>query len=133
MESNKYICIYIYISYYEIIYNKYLSVVIKIKIFLSVCSTCYKSKLSKHLKICNAKITYVPEYINKGINLGFVSNLEDSVNSNKLELASIGTEEILAVIYKVNKLYAGNENIFCAKFVFEFYKNNIFSFSFFSL
>ena len=65
-------------------------------------STCYQSKLSKHLKVCNAKIIQdtQPSYVVKGINLG---NSADCIND--LPLSEIDQELIDDVVKKIETAY----------------------------
>lgn len=63
--------------------------------------TCFKSKLAKHIKICNAKklIDLQPEYIIKGI------NLDDSHVPRHVPLSEIDQSIIDTVVKKVNYAY----------------------------
>lgn len=64
--------------------------------------TCYENKLSKHLKVCNAKIKEEPAYIVKGINLGDV----DLKQPTHIRLSLIDPSIVNSVIDKINSAYA---------------------------
>ncbi|GJQ73071.1 hypothetical protein Trydic_g1701 [Trypoxylus dichotomus] len=68
--------------------------------------TCYAHKLSKHLKICNARQKDNVPYVVRGINCGEVipeTDGESQLNSQSLDTYKV--EEIKAVIEKVVKLH----------------------------
>lgn len=67
-------------------------------------STCYASKLEKHLSICNARQTELPAYIVHNINSP-ASDAGGSEPEARLSLSQVPHEELLRVIDKVNHIY----------------------------
>ncbi|XP_011501388.1 PREDICTED: tRNA:m(4)X modification enzyme TRM13 homolog [Ceratosolen solmsi marchali] len=69
---------------------------------LDLSHTIYKSKLSKHLKVCNAKVneSIQPIYIVKGINLG-----KSAISPNEIRLPEIDQSIINIVLNKIEKSY----------------------------
>lgn len=64
--------------------------------------TVYKSKLSSHLKICNARVKEdIPDYINSGCNLGS----GDELDEDDFRLSDINELELKTLTEKVNELY----------------------------
>lgn len=64
-------------------------------------STCYASKLEKHLEICNAREVDQPPYIVKSINAPLPADL----SCPRIPLSGIPKETILDVIDKINTLF----------------------------
>lgn len=65
---------------------------------------CYKTRLQKHLRICNAREKDKPEYFVHDINAGEAS----SYDAEKINLSDISDDDLLAFIKKINILF--NEN-----------------------
>lgn len=65
-------------------------------------SSCYASKLEKHLTICNARPTELPVYIVHNINSPGDGGGE---GGTRRLLNEVPPEELLRVINKVNHLY----------------------------
>lgn len=64
--------------------------------------TVYEKNLHKHLKICNAKVTNLPEYILPGLNAG----PDDCPEEKKdFRLSQVDAEILKRVIEKVNSIY----------------------------
>ena len=72
-------------------------------------STCYESRLSHHLKVCNAKrlADSQPSYIVKGINLGDVNE-----QPKHIPLSTLTQDTIDTVIRKVHAAYGSNFILF---------------------
>ncbi|XP_013197272.2 LOW QUALITY PROTEIN: tRNA:m(4)X modification enzyme TRM13 homolog [Amyelois transitella] len=62
--------------------------------------TCYASKLEKHLSICNARPTELPEYIIPNVNIPLATD-----TFSRIPLSEVPQEKLLKVIDKVNSLY----------------------------
>lgn len=80
-----------------------------IKKLLKLCilyyhSSCYASKLEKHLLICNARKMEQPAYIVHNINSP-ISDSGGSGDGTRRLLSEVPREELLRVIDKVNHLY----------------------------
>lgn len=68
-------------------------------------STCYISKLEKHLSICNARQQEQPSYIVHDVNAPAVTE-----DCPRLPLAKLPLRRILQVIDKVNMLYDSKQD-----------------------
>lgn len=66
-------------------------------------STCYASKLEKHLSICNARQMELPAYIVLNVNSP-AANAGSEGEVRRL-LNEVPHDELLRVIDKVNRLY----------------------------
>lgn len=72
--------------------------------------TVYAWNLEKHLKICNAQVKDLPEFIKPGINMGAdstntIENTKTSENVSNVKLSEIPEDFLTGIIAKVNKLY----------------------------
>ncbi|XP_031332142.1 tRNA:m(4)X modification enzyme TRM13 homolog isoform X2 [Photinus pyralis] len=67
-------------------------------------STCYASKLKKHLKKCNAKPSQDVPYLQKNV------NVEVESTSQTRSLANMPVPQLLEVIAKVNKIHKDIQN-----------------------
>lgn len=63
-------------------------------------SSCFISKLEKHLQICNARQLEQPPYICKNVNV-----LSPAPDGPRPPLNSVAQDDIAAVINKINSLY----------------------------
>ncbi|KAL1505529.1 hypothetical protein ABEB36_005073 [Hypothenemus hampei] len=74
--------------------------------------TVYTNKLQSHLRICNARVTTVPSYIEKNINVGQMeySSASDMLSPYQI-LSTLPKNKVLEVITKINNIYQNNVHI----------------------
>lgn len=68
-------------------------------------STCFLSKLEKHLKVCNAKQDNLPTYIVKNINSGNEHDSVCAIETSQRQLSKIPIKEIKLVLTKITNIY----------------------------
>jgi tRNA:m4X modification enzyme len=65
-----------------------------------IFSTCFASKLDKHLKVCNARPQETPPYIVQNINM-----CPETEPPMRVLLSEVPKEKLAALIDKINHLY----------------------------
>lgn len=78
-------------NYYQIVYIYF--------------STCFVSKLKKHLKVCNARPKDLPSFIEKNCNIPNTN--EPPTNTEKVPLCNVPTDKLIEIIAIVENIYCG--------------------------
>ena len=68
-------------------------------------STCFVSKLKKHLKVCNARPKTLPSYIEKNCNIPDTN--EVLTKTEKVPLCNVPTAKLVETIAIVENIYRG--------------------------